>query len=446
MNIANATYRPATKTRARYRIIYGGAGSGKSVFVAQDELTRASDHGERILVLRKVAKTCRKSTFEVLTKVLSELGAYKYAKIRRQEMDIEFPSGGCIWHAGLDDREKLKSITGITRIWVEEATELDEEDIAQVDLRLRGVPHPQITFTFNPTQEARRIFEYVGFPTADLPSRSHVETDDVYVQHTTYEDNPWVGEKYVTVFARLGGVMQAVYERGELVNIDSPDQVIPYAYVKRAFEMDPKEAVHDARQRLAIDVARFGDDETVFQHFIGWALMETRAFKGQDIARTSQMAQTFIHEKAIPADLVGVDVVGLGSGVADNLRAAGLDVVDIISGASPVQRIDDWTDTLTFNNLRSQMWFYARDMMEAGKVAISVEDEGARRKLQEDLLAPRYRIGQDKRIEVEPKDGRSKNWGIKQRLGRSTDYGDPFIYGLFVEHVNRVVDYSRGAF
>lgn len=432
MRIANATYRPATKTGARYRIIYGGAGSGKSVFAAQDEFTRASDKGERVLVLRKVARTCRKSTFQLFREIASTLNLGGSVRINKTEMDIEFPGGGAIWHAGLDDREKLKSITGVTRIWIEEATELDEEDIAQVDLRLRGVPNPQITFTFNPTQEARKIFDYVGFPTADLPSRSHVEAGDVYVQHTTYRDNPFVGEEYVKVFSRLGGVMQAVYERGELVNIDAPDQVIPYEYVKRAFELE--EAPYDGRQRLAIDVARFGDDETVFQYFVGLTLRETLAFHGQDISRTSDMARTLIRERAIPADLVTVDAVGMGSGVVDNLRASGLDVAEVISGAKPV-RVFSW-EAPEFNNLRSQMWFYARDMLASGKVAIAITDDGARRKLQEDLLAPRYRIGQDKRVEVEPKNGRSPNWGIKNRLGRSTDYGDAFVYGLFAEHLH----------
>lgn len=446
MKTALPVYRPARKTEARYRIIYGGAGSGKSVFVAQDEMDRAwNDPRQRILVLRKVKNTIYNSCFELFKKILSATNRLAYTKVNEQRMSLTFPGGGQIIHAGLDDTEKLKSITGVTRIWIEEGTELDfaqgiddEPDIAQVDLRLRGVEFslvPQLTVTFNPKRSAQKIFDYLGFPITDLPTRSFIERDDVFVQHTTYLDNKHVDETYVRVFRRLGGVMQAIYERGELVTIDMPDQVIPYEYVKRAFELDPMQAVHDGRQRLGIDVARFGDDETVFQLFDGWALVETQAFHGQDTKRTSELAKILIQERGIPADLVAVDVVGLGAGVADNLRDDGYDVVDVTSGASPVD-VPEWEESVPeFRDLRSQMWFFGRDMMEAGKVSIATPDGEFRRKLQEDLLAPRYRVGQERRIEVEPKIGRSKNWGIKQRLGRSTDYADPFLYGLFAEHM-----------
>ena len=38
---------------------------------------------------------------------------------------------------GLDDVEKLKSIYDITGIWIEEASELEEGDFNQLDIRLR---------------------------------------------------------------------------------------------------------------------------------------------------------------------------------------------------------------------------------------------------------------------------------------------------------------------
>ncbi len=68
-------------------------------------------------------------------------------------MKIIFKANGAIIDfLGLDDREKLKSIEGITSIWIEEATELTKEDFLQVDLRLRGrtKSYKQIMLSFNP--------------------------------------------------------------------------------------------------------------------------------------------------------------------------------------------------------------------------------------------------------------------------------------------------------
>lgn len=433
---ANPLYQPASAHAGRYRLLYGGAGSGKSVFVAQDELQRAL-LGRRVLVIRKVARTIRHSTFALFRELVSALRWTALVQVNKTDMTLSFQNGGEIIHAGLDDVEKLKSIAGIDRIWIEEATELTRADLEQVDLRLRGPEAEQITYTFNPTLSAKQIFQYVGVPTTDLPHRNHRTYADgqVYVQHTTYLDNPYAGASYTEVFQRLSGSTREVYEHGLLSATDAPDQLIPYADVKRAMELEPAAARHDGRQRLGVDVARYGDDETVLQYFQGYALRETIAFQGQDTAHTARLTQTLIRERGIPAELVAVDTVGLGAGVADQLRAAGLRVTDIVSGAAAVPA-RAWKDgTPTFNNLRSQMWYYARTALADGAVSIATAQTDARLKLQEDLLAPRYRIGMDKRWEVEPKDSQSANWSIKKRLGRSTDYGDAFVYGLFAEHM-----------
>ncbi|MBC12520.1 MAG: hypothetical protein CMM85_06070 [Rhodothermaceae bacterium] len=469
MHQVNPVFRPAFATDARYRIIYGGAGSSKSVSTAQDFVRRAGSTGDvRVLVVRKVYRTCRNSTFKLFCDILRALGRYRMVAVNKQEMTITFPSGGEILHAGLDDVEKLKSFAGITHVWVEEATEMDfpasedkEPDLAQLDLRVRGVATelvPSITLTFNPTLRALKLFEYLGVPTADLPVRAHktytvsdtgTAADRVYVQHTTYRDNPWIGPEYVAVFSKLGGVMQAVYERGELVAVDAPDQLIKYEWVKAAFERLPEDAWTDGRQRMACDVARFGDDETTTGVGEGYVLEYVEAAKGQDTTATGKRLVSLANERSVAAELVAVDVVGLGSGAADTARSEGLDVAEFVGGASPVPHVDEadgrpgLEDSLEFNNLRSQALWYLSVQLEAGTVAFSADlPADVKRKLQEDLLAPRYRIGQEKRIEVEPKDGKSKTWGIKQRLGRSPDYGDMEAMRLFAEHLGSSIDYS----
>lgn len=456
MNQANPVFKPLYYTRARYRVVYGGAGSSKSVSTAQMFADMAkTDARVRVLVLRKVQRTCRHSTFKLLKDVCKALGWLRSCRVNEVEMTLRFDGGGEILHAGLDDVEKLKSIAGITHIWVEEATELDfphseeeEADLAQIDLRLRGVApelRPSITLTFNPTFRALALFEYLGVNKTDLPVRTHRTFDEgrVYVQHTTYLDNPWVGEDYVAVFRKLGGVMQAAYERGELVAVDAPDQLIKYEWVKAAMEREASEAEHDGRARMAVDVARFGDDETVIGLFEGWALTSTESAKGQDTTATGRRIVSLAREHDIASELIGVDAVGLGAGAVDTARDDGVDVTEIIGGAKAVD-VESWTDmprTLeedkpAFVNLRSQMWWHLRYAMEAGLVAICITDEGDRRKLQEDLLAPRFRFASRDVIEVEPKDGKSKNWGIKKRLGRSPDYGDTLAMGVFVEHAD----------
>ena len=61
-----------------------------------------------------------------------------YCKINKTDMTIELPNGSVFIMRGLDDQEKIKSISGIDDIVIEEATELTQEDFEQLNLRLRS--------------------------------------------------------------------------------------------------------------------------------------------------------------------------------------------------------------------------------------------------------------------------------------------------------------------
>lgn len=96
--------------------------------------------------------------------------------------------------AGLDDVQKIKSITPkkgvITDIWIEEATECDENDIKELTKRLRGITKgikKRITLTFNPILRSHWIFKkYFGnFGDDDKEYRD----ENLLIQKTTYKDN-----------------------------------------------------------------------------------------------------------------------------------------------------------------------------------------------------------------------------------------------------------------
>ena len=153
----NDVYLPYLTDQSRYLILWGGAGSGKSVFAAQKSLLRlTTEPGHRILLVRKVARTLKESVFGLVKAIASDAGIYNEFDINNSEKTmIHKPTGNEVISAGLDDPEKLKSIHGITSVWIEEATELTEDDFDQIDLRLRGKTdsYKQIILSFNPIHE-----------------------------------------------------------------------------------------------------------------------------------------------------------------------------------------------------------------------------------------------------------------------------------------------------
>lgn len=196
----------------RYIVLKGGGGSGKSVFAAQKLIYRMiTEEGHRFLVVRKVAKTIRESCFSLLKELISDYGLRDLFKIYEGDKRIVCISNDNeILFAGLDDVEKLKSINKITGVWVEEASELNERDLDQLDIRLRGRTknYKQIILSFNPISALhwlkRKYFDK--------------QKKNSTVKHTTYKDNKFLDQENIDVleaFKESDYYYYSVYALGE---------------------------------------------------------------------------------------------------------------------------------------------------------------------------------------------------------------------------------------
>ena len=149
--VFNKAYLKLFRDLKPYKVLKGGAGSGKSVFISQRLVLKAIDilKGKRkILVIRKVGKTLKESVYSEIKKQIYNYKLESFANITQNNikiLDSEFI------FSGLDDPEKIKSISGITDIWIEEATELTITDFIQLEIRLRGkIKEPEMYLSFNP--------------------------------------------------------------------------------------------------------------------------------------------------------------------------------------------------------------------------------------------------------------------------------------------------------
>lgn len=181
--------------RHKYLVLYGGGGSGKSVFATQKILRRIiMEQNHCFIVARKVAATIKGSTYSEMYKTIRRYGLLPLAKIVESPTPrITFPAFRSeIIFTGMDTEDKIKSVTskesdGITGIWIEEPTELTQDDFDQLDIRMRGErEYQQIIMTFNPIHEQhwlkRRWFDAIN------PKAS--------VLKTTYKDNRFLPDEY----------------------------------------------------------------------------------------------------------------------------------------------------------------------------------------------------------------------------------------------------------
>ena len=188
---------PLFTNQSRYQVAWGGAGSGKSHIVARKILYRLLDESHcnhNFLIIRKVDRTIKRSVFALMKNIISKWGLLSDFDINQTDKTMIYrPTGAQIMFSGLDDVEKLKSIEGVTSIWVEEATELHQEDFEQLDLRLRGNTGAlkQIILTLNPISDQhwiKRIF-------FDDP------IEGCFTLKTTFLDNSFIDDEYKMVMA-----------------------------------------------------------------------------------------------------------------------------------------------------------------------------------------------------------------------------------------------------
>ena len=155
--VFNDIYLPYLDNEDRYLVFYGGGSSGKSYFLGERYTYKILKPNRcNLLIVRQTADTNRRSTFPLMKQVISNWGLTEHFKINESDMRIVCKlTGNEIAFAGLDDVEKIKSITfangELTDIWVEEATECQEADINQLKVRLRGgKSKKQMVLSFNP--------------------------------------------------------------------------------------------------------------------------------------------------------------------------------------------------------------------------------------------------------------------------------------------------------
>jgi phage terminase large subunit len=183
-DLYNSAYIPLFDNASRFLHLYGSAGSGKSVFACQKEIAlsfKSERRDRKTLVVRAVHNTLKDSVYAELVGVINDWGLTEHFEILKSPLSItnNLTNVQFIFR-GLDDVEKLKSVKGVDRILIEEATEIkNRTDLDQLNLRLRGFSEVQITLMYNPIN----VFHW-------LNTEFHQKREDEhYIFKTTYKDN-----------------------------------------------------------------------------------------------------------------------------------------------------------------------------------------------------------------------------------------------------------------
>jgi len=194
--VCNQAFLPYLFAKARTQIYYGGSSSGKSVFLAQRCVMDVMSGGRNYLIIRKVGRTLRGSVFTEIQRVIGEWDVLQAFSVNKSDMLITCVNGYQIIFAGLDDVEKLKSLTpakgAITDIWIEEATEVTQNDVKQLMKRQRGGEEgiaKRLTMSFNPILKTHWIYNDYFSRIGWMDSQTKYKGDHLCILKTWYIHN-----------------------------------------------------------------------------------------------------------------------------------------------------------------------------------------------------------------------------------------------------------------
>ena len=190
----NKKYLVLDESFARYFIVTGGRGSGKSFAVNSVLLLLTYQAGHTILFTRYTLRAASISIIPEFIEKLELLGVIEQFKITKDEI-INTGNGSKIIFRGIktssgDQTANLKSLTGITTWVMDEAEELNDEDIFdKIDLSVRNkIQENRVILILNPTTKEHFIYKR-WFEDRGVAAGSNITKEDTTYIHTTYLDN-----------------------------------------------------------------------------------------------------------------------------------------------------------------------------------------------------------------------------------------------------------------
>lgn len=165
----------------RYKGAYGGRGSGKSHFFAEQMIARCFSGTTRAVCIREVQNSLKESVKQLLADKIAKLGVGSYFDIL--ESEIRGPHGSLIIFRGMQsyNAETIKSLEGYDIAWVEEAQSLSAHSLRMLRPTIRK-PGSELWFSWNPRYDTDAIDKLARGPAP--PSNS------VFIEVNWY-DNPW---------------------------------------------------------------------------------------------------------------------------------------------------------------------------------------------------------------------------------------------------------------
>lgn len=375
-------------------VLYGGAfGGGKTVWLVRESTQLCLDYPGNIGYI------CRNELPAFRRSVLIELEKAIHPTILEQHHQTEnyfkFKNGSILFYGGLGDStsglQRLSSMS-LGFFAIDQAEETTETHFNMLAGRLR-LNIPNIKYKGIMTCNPAPGWVKQKFVEQKLPNH-------VFIQSLP-KDNPYLPEDYEAS-------LRAIYPpewiksmlEGDWSALEGGNFLIPYKDIQSARNREV--IVKDKDIKWAgVDLAREGDDQSVFTVRQGNKVIYTDSWMKTDLMQTTGIILQKIERFNLDAKNVNLDCVGLGAGVYDRLREQKVYINGIVAGGEP-------QDKEHYINIRAEMYDNLRKKLEDNSISIPDDmDLGAQ------LASIRFKIASDKKLQIISKEEMKKTYRIK---------------------------------
>lgn len=409
-------------SEARYPAFVGGWGTGKST-AGIGRAMRLSEQfpGNLGLIGRKEYEDLKDST-------IKDFQDYTGIKVNSSR-EVKLANGSIIMFRHLEEMNNIQNIN-LGWFWIEQGEELETDDIfMKLFGRLRRKGFPCSGFTTANTNGHNWIYQlWKAGGLARAVEQMMRERPDLFPEGTTpaqyvelYEaktkDNAHnLAPAFLASLELIRLKKPKLYNRFVLNSWDEADTVgvmIEPEYVQAAVTRTLNET-YPIRRIVSIDVARFGDDKTVFYAIENNAVIGMKELEKKRTTETT--AESLLFAKQMGGiESFAVDEIGVGAGVADQLFELDKDVVFVNSSRKSSQ-------PEKYVNLRAEIYGFGAELFQNGNVQLRPQDTD----LIEQLSWANYRAKGRGLIQIEDKEEIKKRYS-----GVSPDHADALLSGLW---------------
>ncbi len=327
------------------------------------------------------------------------------------------------WFAVAKTASKPENMQGFHEdnmlIVVDEASGVEDEIMETILATLSG-DNNKLLMCANPTRVSGTFYD------------SHTKDRALYKCHTVSSlDSKRTNKENIASFIKKYGKDSNVVQVRVFGNFPTQedDVYIPLHLVEEACQ---REQTYEniSRISMGVDVARYGDDETIIVSNVGGNCSISLERRGQDLMRTVgeivQQYHTLI--KSYPQYkgkiFAVIDDTGLGGGVTDRLREVKresklnrLVVVPVNFGSKVPEE-----DAVYYADMPTYLWSLVKDELEKGSMTLSDDEE-----MVAQLSVRRYSVSSSGKIQIESKKD------MKKRGIGSPDRADALALSCYEE-------------